>query len=102
MRSSSLLLSASYANLASAATLSDVCTISYVTSALPADNFIQGITINTDTVTANPVRNYTVASAAATPPATGINFCNVTFTYTHAGLNDKVGDKTDSAVRSQA
>jgi tannase len=76
---------------ACAATLASVCTTTYVLSVLPADNFIQGITINSASVTANAVTNYTVASGATTPATSGVDFCNVTFTYSHTGLNDKVG-----------
>lgn len=65
--------------------------MAYVQSVLPADNFIQGITINSASVTANAVTDYTVAPGATTPAKSGVNFCNVTFTYSHAGLNDKVG-----------
>ncbi|KAH8905833.1 tannase and feruloyl esterase [Coniochaeta sp. PMI_546] len=74
----------------SATALADVCTISYVQSVLPADNFIQGLTLSTDSVTANSVTNYTVPASSSNPGKSGLNFCNVTFSYSHKGLNDKV------------
>ncbi|KAH8898294.1 tannase and feruloyl esterase family protein [Thozetella sp. PMI_491] len=64
------------------ASLSDVCTLDYVKSTLPATDFIQGIQVLADTVTVNAVTNYTVSSTS------GYDFCNVTFAYTHTGLSD--------------
>jgi tannase len=85
------IVATSLARRACAATLASICTTAYVQSVLPADNFIQGITINSASVTANDVTNYTVASGATTPATSGLDFCNVTFTYSHTGLNGKVG-----------
>ncbi|KAF2760391.1 tannase and feruloyl esterase [Pseudovirgaria hyperparasitica] len=65
--------------------LSSVCTVSYVQSVLPASEFITGITINVDSVTTNTVTNYSVASSNLYPAGSGLNFCNVTFSYTHDG-----------------
>lgn len=83
-----LLLSVSLApafGVAAVPSLSDVCTTTYVQSALPADGFIQGITPSSTSVTANPVTNYTLAAGSTNPSKTGLDFCNVTFSYTHAG-----------------
>jgi len=88
---STLLLTVASTTGAWAATLADVCTTSYVESVLPADNFIQGVTLSAESVTANAVSNYTVAAGTSAPGKSGLNFCNVTFSFSHAGLDDKVG-----------
>ncbi|KIV81328.1 hypothetical protein PV11_03519 [Exophiala sideris] len=72
-----------------ASTLNDVCTPSYVQRHLPAPGFYQGVTVNTSTVTANPVTNVTVADNDFFPDAT-FDYCNVSFTYSHDGVNDEV------------
>lgn len=74
-----------------AAILADVCTTSYVQSVLPADNFIQGLVLMAGSVTANAVTNFTVPSSSSNPGKSGLNFCNVTLSYSHTGLNDEVG-----------
>ena len=75
-----------------AATLSDVCTISYVKSVLPSTGFLQGVTILADSLTVNAVTNYSMSSSgpglAARAASQGYSLCNVTFAYTHDGLND--------------
>lgn len=70
---------------ASAATLSEVCTLDYVKSTLPADGFIQGVSISADTISVNTVSNYSIAGSSST-----YNLCNVTFGYSHEGLDDAV------------
>lgn len=72
------------------ASLADVCTTAYVQSALPADGFIEGITLSSASVTSNPVTNYTVPLADLNPSKAGLDFCNVTFSYSHTGLDDTV------------
>ncbi|ORY68409.1 tannase [Pseudomassariella vexata] len=84
----SVLASAALLSSTSALSLADVCTVSYVQSVLPADNFVEGITLSPDSVTANAVTNYTVASSSLCPGKSGLDFCNVTFSYTHTGLDD--------------
>lgn len=71
-------------------TLASVCTVSYVQSVLPANDFIPGVTLNVDSVTAGAVTNYTVAVSDGMLGGSGYDFCNVTFSYTHTGLNDTV------------
>ncbi|KAJ5832114.1 hypothetical protein N7474_000425 [Penicillium riverlandense] len=78
------------ASIAQATTsLDDVCTVSYVKKSLPADDFISGIAVDSSSVTAQPFTNVKIASANFYPDAT-IDFCNVTFAYTHSGRNDRV------------
>lgn len=71
-------------------TLASVCTVDYVQSVLPATDFIEGVALNVDSVTANAVTNYTVAVSDGMLGGSGLDFCNVTFSYTHTGLNDTV------------
>ncbi|KAI8063225.1 Tannase/feruloyl esterase [Gongronella butleri] len=73
-----------------AASLSEVCTVAYVQSVLPSDDTIQGIAISADSVTANAVTNYTITESDLIPGREGLDFCNVTFSYSHTGLDDKV------------
>lgn len=71
-------------------TLSSVCTVEYVQSVLPATNFVQGVAVDVDSVTASAVTNYTVAASDGILGGSGYDFCNITFSYTHTGLNDTV------------
>lgn len=70
--------------------LDTVCTIEYVQSVLPAADYILGVVPNVDSVTANAVTNYTVSASSGLLGASGLDFCNVTFSYTHTGLGDTV------------
>ena len=86
-------LLATIASVAQAVTLDDVCTASYVASHLPASGYYgdYAISVNTDSVTANPVANYTVGPVASPMfPAATFDYCNVTFTYSHGGRGDEV------------
>ncbi|EHL00674.1 alpha/beta-Hydrolase [Glarea lozoyensis ATCC 20868] len=89
MRTTSSLALASTAMVVRAASLSDICTTSYVSAALPVTGFYTGITINPDSLTVNAVANTTVTGQDFFPDAT-FDYCNVTFTYSHDGLNDSV------------
>ena len=73
---------------AAAASLGQVCTTSYIQSVLPADGFVSGLTFHPDTVTASAVYNQSY-SGVDYPTAT-INYCNVTFQYSHDGWDDNV------------
>lgn len=79
--------------VALAITLDDVCTSSYVAAHLPASGYYgdYAISVNTDSVTANPVTNYTVGPVDSPMfPAANFDYCNVTFTYSHDGRGDAV------------
>ncbi|PQE27725.1 Tannase feruloyl esterase protein [Rutstroemia sp. NJR-2017a BVV2] len=88
MRSNALFL-VSGATTATAASLASVCSTSHISSALSAIENINGITLNANSVTANAVYNETHTGETFFPDDT-INYCNVTFSYTHNGLNDTV------------
>lgn len=77
------------ASLAMASTLSELCTTSKIQAALPANDFITGITFDNSSVTASLVYNQTVTDSDNYPNAV-ISYCNVTFAYSHADLNDTV------------
>ncbi|CAN8101589.1 unnamed protein product [Discula destructiva] len=81
-----LLASAAASTASAAASLASVCTSDHALSALPA---VFGAVIDTTTVTAAPVYNRTTASGTFFPAST-LNFCNVTFAYTHNGASDQV------------
>jgi tannase len=72
-----------------AMTLGDVCKTSYAVSSLPVSGFYTGITIDSASVSANPVTNTSVSGQVMFPDAT-FDFCNVTFAYTHDGRDDQV------------
>ncbi|KAF6790737.1 tannase subunit protein [Colletotrichum sojae] len=75
--------------LVQGATLQDVCTASHAQEALPAAGTIPGITID-----ASSVQTIVVTNASFTSewyPTSTIDYCNVTFAYSHDGLlNDVV------------
>ncbi|KAK1507497.1 tannase [Colletotrichum tamarilloi] len=71
-----------------AATLADVCTTAHAQEALPASGFIPGITIDASSVVTSVVSNASVSSEWY--PSATIEYCNVTFAYSHDGLT---GDK---------
>ncbi|KIX98789.1 uncharacterized protein Z520_05250 [Fonsecaea multimorphosa CBS 102226] len=72
-----------------AASLNDVCSVSYVKAHLPPPGFYQGVTISPSSVTANPVTNVQVVDYDFYPDAI-FDYCNVSFTYSHDGLDDQV------------
>ncbi|KAH8648478.1 Tannase/feruloyl esterase [Xylariales sp. PMI_506] len=71
-----------------ALTLDDICTVAYAQAALPASEFIPGITIDSSSVTAVATTNYTATSIWF--PTAVIDYCNVTFAYSHDGLEGDV------------
>ena len=77
---------AALATAANAKSLSDVCTVSNVRSALPANGTLLGMDMIPSAVTAGAVYN---ASAGMGSTET-YTYCNVTVAYTHTGKGDKV------------
>ncbi|KAI1057388.1 hypothetical protein LB507_011538 [Fusarium sp. FIESC RH6] len=71
-----------------AATLSDICSKDYVKSALPADNFLSGITIDPNSVYTSLVSNATFQSEWY--PTASADYCNLTFAYSHNGIPDDI------------
>ncbi len=69
--------------------LADVCTTAYVQSVLPANGFVDGVTVSGASVKVNAVTNYAVADSPSYPGKNGLDFCNVTFSYSHTGQATK-------------
>ncbi|KUL88943.1 hypothetical protein ZTR_03460 [Talaromyces verruculosus] len=75
---------------ASNQSLSSLCSVSYLQSTLPsATDFIQGVTLDPSSITANLVSNSSIASSNMYPAAV-IDYCNVTLAYSHNGRDDQV------------
>ena len=74
---------------ASAASLGQVCTSSYVQASLPSVGFYNGVSIDTSSVAATSVYNTSVSNQNNYPDAT-FDYCNVSFAYSHNGRNDQV------------
>ncbi|KAF7893163.1 uncharacterized protein EAF02_000701 [Botrytis sinoallii] len=86
MRQSSRTAIAALAVTVNAASLSDVCTVSNVQAAIPANGTLLGIDSIPSAVTADAVYN----ASAGMGSTTTYTYCNVTVTYTHTGKGDKV------------
>jgi tannase len=84
-----LLASTGLLGSATAATLNDVCRPSYVRAHLPAPGFYPGVSLDPSSVNANPVTQVSVTGNDFFPDAT-FDYCNVSFTYSHDGLDDEV------------
>lgn len=69
---------AAFAAAASATSLSDVCTLANVRSAIPSNGTILGVNVLPSLSTANTVQG------------DSYNYCNVTLTYVHPGKADQV------------
>jgi tannase len=76
-----------YASVAGATSLSEICTESYAQAALPVD-VIDGITVDTSSVTTSLVTNYTASSIFY--PTDTFDYCNLTFAYSHNGIDGDV------------
>jgi hypothetical protein len=77
------------ASVASASSLSSICSVDYIKASLPTENTaLQGLVYGD--VTANSVYNSSVEAGNNYPAANGRNFCNVTVAYKHDGKNDAV------------
>jgi hypothetical protein len=86
MRQTSLAAVAALGATANAASLSDVCTVSNVQAALPANGTLLGIDLIPSTVTASALYNATASMGSTTT----YTYCNVTIAYTHTGKGDRV------------
>jgi tannase len=77
------------ASVASAGSLSSICSVDYIKERLPIDNTaLQGLVYGD--VTANSVYDSSVEAGNNYPAAIGRNFCNVTVAYNHDGKSDAV------------
>jgi tannase len=72
----------------SSLTLSDICTTDYARGILPDNDVLPGITIDSSSVETTLVGNASVSSEWY--PSATIDYCNVTFAYSH---NDIASDK---------
>ncbi|KAJ5528184.1 hypothetical protein N7513_012343 [Penicillium frequentans] len=75
------------ATAASATSLSSICTDAYAKKALPV-GAIDGITIDSSSVSTSIVTNYTATSIFF--PTDTFNYCNLTFAYSHDGIDGDV------------
>lgn len=89
MMRSSLAAIAALSSVAQAVTLDDLCTNSYITSHFPAVDFLDGITLEPSTINTTAYSNTSVPSNVFYPAAT-LDYCQVTFKYSHNGRNDSV------------
>ncbi|KAI0206927.1 tannase and feruloyl esterase [Astrocystis sublimbata] len=69
-----------------AASLAQLCTVDYVTTALPIEDIGLAVTIDTSSVSVALATNKTVRSEWY--PSTVVDYCTVTFAYAHHGLNN--------------
>jgi tannase len=80
---------------ASSPSLADVCTVAFATAVLPMpdlyleDGTYTGITIDTSSVSVLSNSNYSV-NGNVMYPDTNIDYCQVTFAYSHTGADDNV------------
>ncbi|KAI1420411.1 tannase and feruloyl esterase [Xylaria sp. FL1777] len=73
---------------AQAVTLAELCTVDYVTTALPVEDLGLAVTIDPSSVSAALTTNKTVTSSWYQTAV--IDYCNATFAYSHNGLADDI------------
>ncbi|OAK94382.1 tannase and feruloyl esterase [Phaeosphaeriaceae sp. SRC1lsM3a] len=73
----------------SAATLAETCTIAHVEASFPTNGTLLGISLDSTSVTANPVYNASNKAQNFFPAAT-YDYCNVSLSYSHNGRGDRV------------
>lgn len=84
MPSPRALIGASLSIVAQALTLDDICTTEYAAAALPADGLYPGITIDATSVTT--AATYSSVVESEWYPTSTIDYCNVTFAYSHDAI----------------
>lgn len=77
------------AGICQSLSIANVCTVSYVQSALPANGTLGNIIIDASSATASAVYNSSFSGNVFYPDAV-LDYCNVTFTYSHEGNSDRV------------
>ncbi|KAI9641782.1 hypothetical protein NHQ30_009641 [Ciborinia camelliae] len=89
MRSSHFVTAvASLPSLVQALILTDICTPTYLAANFPPVDFYDGITLDPTSITAKTVTN--ASSSSVFYPNAVIDYCAVTFKYSHDGLGDSV------------
>ncbi|KAI1306218.1 tannase and feruloyl esterase [Xylaria venustula] len=86
-QSSALALTSAIAG-AQAVSLADLCTVDYVTTALPTQDLGLAVTIDPSSVSVALTTNLTVSSNWFATAV--IDYCNATFAYSHNGLTDDI------------
>ncbi|KAJ2984178.1 hypothetical protein NUW58_g6129 [Xylaria curta] len=69
-----------------AASLAEICTVDYIRGALPIEDLGLAVTLDTSSVSVALTTNRTAASNWY--PTTVVDYCTVTFAYSHHGLNN--------------
>lgn len=76
-------------SIAQAVTLDELCINSFITSHFPAAGFLDGITLDPSSINTATYSNISIPSNVFYPAAT-LEYCQVTFKYSHNGRNDSV------------
>ncbi|RTE77567.1 hypothetical protein BHE90_007928, partial [Fusarium euwallaceae] len=71
---------------AQAASLDSICSKSYAQAALSIDNLPPGIKIDSSSLSAELFTNQTLSSDWF--PTSTVDYCNITFAYTHDGITN--------------